>query len=147
MVLQDLLDLTRCVVDTRYADKAACLGDLAKRAATALRMDKATIGEALIHREQLGSTGLGNGIALPHARIPSLAAPFVMVLRLREPIPFEAVDEKPVDIVCLILLPANGDKTNVLACVARRLRDPATRTAIRKAKSAECLHAAMTGVT
>lgn len=144
MELSHILDLTRCVVDARYADKAACLGDLAKRAALALNVDKTTIMEGLAHRESLGSTGLGNGIALPHARLPMLKAPFVMIFRLREPIAFEAVDDKPVDIVCLILIPATGDKTNVLACVARRLRDPAALAAIRKAKTAEVLHAAVT---
>lgn len=145
MELSRILDPSRCGVDTRYADKAACLGDLSKRAAAALGLDRAMIVEALAHRESLGSTGLGNGIALPHARLPALSTPFVMVLRLREPIAFEAVDDKPVDIVCLILLPAVGDKTNVLACVARRLRDPAVLGAIRKAKTVEVVYAAMAG--
>ncbi len=145
MELSHVLEVGRCGVDVRYADKAACLGDLAKRAAAALDLDKATILEGLVHRESLGSTGLGNGIALPHARLAALNAPFVMALRLRDPIAFDAVDDKPVDIVGLILLPLAGDKTNILACVARRLRDEATRRAIRKAKNADALHAIMTG--
>ena len=145
MELSHLLEPMHCTVDARYADKAACLGDLAKRAAAALGLEKAAIVDALAHREALGSTGLGNGIALPHARFAGLAAPFVIALRLREAIPFESVDDKAVDIVCLILLPAAGDKTNVLAAIARRLRDPGTLAAIRKAKTADVLHAAMTG--
>ena len=145
MELSHLFGPTRCVADARYADKAACLGDLAKRAGVALGLEKSAIVEALTHREQLGSTGLGNGIALPHARLPALGMPFVMILRLREPIAFEAVDDRPVDIVCLILLPAAGDKTNVLACVARRLRDAEVLAAIRKAKTADALHAAVVG--
>ena len=106
MDLAELIEPSRCLVDLRYADKAACLGDLAKRAAAMLGLEPAAVLEALRAREALGSTGLGNGIAVPHARLASVAAPFVLVARLREPIPFEAVDDKPVDVVCLALLPA-----------------------------------------
>ncbi len=146
MDLAQLLEPSRCLVDLRYADKAACLGDLAKRAAASLAIEAVEILEALRAREALGSTGLGHGIAVPHARLADVAAPFVLLARLREPIAFEAVDGKPVDIVCLALLPAakSGAQLPVLACIARRLRDGPSLAAARRARDATALHAAVT---
>ncbi len=146
MDLAQLLEPSRCLVDLRYADKAACLGDLAKRAAASLAIEAVEILEALRAREALGSTGLGHGIAVPHARLADVAAPFVLLARLREPIAFEAVDGKPVDIVCLALLPAakSGEQLPVLACIARRLRDGPALAAARRALDPAALHAAVT---
>ena len=146
MDLAAFLESSHCLVDLRYADKAACLADLARRAAAALAIDAAPVVEALRHRETLGSTGLGSGIAVPHARLTNIAAPFALVARLREPIAFEAVDDKPVDVVCLALLPAakSGEQLQVLACIARRLRDGASLAAVRRARDAKALHAALT---
>ena len=142
MDLPELLDVTHCRVDQRFANKEACLGDLARRAGAALRLEFEPILDALRHRESLGSTGLGNGIALPHARLATITRSFVLVTRLREPIPFEAVDDRPVDIVCMVLMPAakGGDQLNILACIARRLRDATTVAAVRKSTDAKSLH-------
>lgn len=146
MDLPDLLDVTHCRVDQRFASKEACLGDLARRAATLLQFEPGPILEALRHREALGSTGLGNGIALPHARLATVSRPFVLVTRLREAIPFDAVDDRPVDIVCMVLLPSakGSEQLNVLACIARRLRDAGVVAAIRKTTDAGALHALLT---
>ena len=146
MDLPDVLDPSFCLADQRFGDKAACLGDLARRAAAALGIAQTLIAEALAHREALGSTGLGNGIALPHARIDGIDAPFVLITRLREPIRFEAVDDRPVDLICLALLPTSKskDQLNVLACIARRLRDAEVLKAARGAKDAKGLYAALT---
>ena len=146
MDLPDVLDPASCLVNQRFADKAACLGDLAKRAATALGLAPSLVLDALAHREALGSTGLGNGIALPHARIGGIDRPFVLVTRLREAIGFEAVDDRPVDIVCLALLPTARDKDplNVLACIARRLRDGRILAEARAARDPTALHKALT---
>ena len=125
MDLSTLLQPTQCCVDQRFSGKTQCLNDLARRAATALGIEAAPILEALHHREALGSTGLGNGIALPHARLTTIGKPFCLLARLREPLAFDAVDEKPVDLICLVLLPAgqSSEQLNVLAYIARRLRD------------------------
>ena len=145
MILADILRPNQCGVGRRYADKDACLVDLASRAAHALDIPPANIVEALRHREELGSTGLGNGIALPHARIAGISKPYISITTLRGAIAFDAIDDRPVDIVCLILLPAAGPAGNdVLGCVVRRLRDAATLAASRKAKDASALHAALT---
>jgi PTS system nitrogen regulatory IIA component len=92
----------------------------------------------LSKREELGSTGVGNGVAIPHARFNQIDRPFGMLFRLRQPIEFEALDGKPIDIVFLLLLPesAKGEQLSALACVARKLRNPAVAAALRKALNA-----------
>ena len=147
MDLSTLLQPAQCLVDQRFASKTQCLNDLSRRAAAALGVEPASISEALHHREALGSTGLGNGIALPHARLTTIGQPFCLLVQLREPLPFEAVDEKRVDIICLVLLPAapSSEQLNVLACVARRLRDGTALAAMRKARESKTLFAAAAG--
>jgi nitrogen PTS system EIIA component len=146
MDFADLLNVSRCTVDQRFASKAHCLSELARRAAPEIGVDAETIARALLHREDLGSTGVGGGIALPHARLASVQQPFCVLTRLREPLQFEAVDDKPVDIICLILLPSQqtGDQLNVLACAARRLRDATTAATVRQARDGKALYAAAT---
>ena len=146
MDLTDILRHAHVSVDQRFADKEGCLTALSRRAAADLAVASDGILAALSHRESLGSTGLGRGIALPHARLPGIAEPYVALARLRDAIAFDAVDDKPVDIVCLVLLPtaASGDHSpagqlNVLAGIARRLRDPATLAAIRGGRDAHTI--------
>ena len=129
------------LVGRRYADKAACLGDLAARAAAELGLDRAGVLQALTRREALGSTGLGGGIALPHARLPSVTNPFVIFASLREPISFDAVDDRPIDLVCLLLLPSEPTKADLalLSGWARILRDKTKVDAMRRARSDEAL--------
>ena len=148
MDLSSLLHPSQCSVEQRFGSKAQCLIDLARRAAAATGSDPKAAADALLHREALGSTGLGNGIALPHARLPALAKPFCLLTRLREALAFDAVDERPVDLLCLVLLPsgASSEQLNVLACIARRLRDEAALAAMRKARDSKALYEAATGV-
>jgi PTS system nitrogen regulatory IIA component len=104
------------------------------------------ISEALLKREQLGSTGMGNGFAIPHACVAGVQVPFGMLARLKEPIDFEAVDEQPVDLIFLLLLPepSQPQQLNVLASVARRLRDPKVLQSLRTAKDARAIYQRMT---
>ncbi len=147
MDLSTLLTPTRCLVDQRFATKAQCLDALSRLAAAALGLEPALIAEALHHREALGSTGLGNGIALPHARLAPVEQPFCLLVRLHEPLGFDAVDEKPVDLVCLVLLPAApaSEQLHVLSCVAKRLRDAPALAAMRRAREPRTLFAAAAG--
>ena len=147
MDVTGLLHHAHVSLDERFNDKATCLGSLSRNAALYLDLDAATILAALTHRESLGSTGLGRGIALPHARLSGLAEPYIAVARLREAIAFDAVDDKPVDIVCLVLL--SGDdpprQLNILAGTARRLRDPSVVAAVRNGRNVRIVLAALTG--
>ncbi len=134
---------SRCLVGLRYGDKRACLGDLAARAASLLGLERRDVLEALLRREALGSTGVGDGVALPHARLASLREPFVLLATLAAPVAFEAVDERPVDLLCLLLLPdeAAGLHLALLSRCARTLRDKAVTAAMRRAGSADALAA------
>jgi PTS system nitrogen regulatory IIA component len=100
----------------------------------------------LIKREQLGSTGIGGGIAIPHARFHQVARPLAIFVRLKKPIDFDAVDDQPVDTVVLLLLPdvPNGERLGALACIARKLRDPAIMVAVRRARDSAEIYRTLT---
>jgi PTS system nitrogen regulatory IIA component len=104
------------------------------------------VSTQIIKREELGSTGVGSGVALPHARLRGLKVPFGVFARLRHAIDFEAIDEQPVDLVFLLLQPDAPDdvQLNALACVARTLRDPETLQQVRGASDREALFGAIT---
>lgn len=136
MKVSDFLSAADVAIDAAFADKQKLLEELARRAAAAVDLDPALIVAELAKREDLGSTGMGGGVAIPHARFHQLRKPFGMLVRLKKPVAFEAVDGKPVDTIALLLLPEgrDGGQLRALACVARRLRDPAVMTALRKAR-------------
>jgi nitrogen PTS system EIIA component len=146
MHIKDFLSPSNVVTDLRASNKTSVLQELALRAAAILKMPADTISAELLKREQLGSTGMGDGIAIPHARVAGVMAPFGLLARLKEPIDFDAVDGQPVDLVFLLLGPASpqGEQLNVLACVARKLRDPATVAELRSAKDSQALYRRMT---
>ena len=135
MHIADFLSPDDTLCDVRASDKDRLLRELTGKAAKALRLDAAPLADAIAQREQLGSTGMGDGIAIPHARIASLSKPFGMLARLRRAIDFAAIDGKPVDIVFLLLLPTapHGEQLTALASVARRLRDAQVTAALRGA--------------
>jgi PTS system nitrogen regulatory IIA component len=145
MEIKDFLLPIDALINVRVSDKTRLLQELAARAASALNLDANLISIALLKREDLGSTGTGDGVAIPHARIPDLKKPFGTLVRLKHAVDFDAIDGKPVDIVFLLLLPAQpqGDPLNALASVARRLRDPESIRRLRHAADAEELYSAM----
>ena len=99
-----------------------------------------------MQREKLGSTGVGNGIAIPHGKLPKLDKLFGLFARLDRPIDFEALDGQPVDLVFLLLAPeaAGADHLKALARVARLLRDPEVARKLRESRDAEALYAVLT---
>lgn len=113
------------VLYLRSGTKMQVLQELARRASKATGMPVQLLLDALVAREALGSTGIGEGVAVPHAKIAGLGRFFALFARLEKPINFEAVDGEPVDLVVLLLIPATADKDHLaaLACVARRLRE------------------------
>jgi PTS system nitrogen regulatory IIA component len=146
MKVSDFLAPGNALAGVRTADKRKLLLQLSEWAAEALDLPTETVAEALAKRESLGSTGLGGGVAIPHARLAELKAPYGIVAQLRKAIEFEAIDGQPVDIVFLLLLPAEraGEQLNALAGVARKLREPQTLLRLRKAGGADELYLAMT---
>lgn len=147
MPIADLIGPSQVVLGLRVADKAQLLDELSRRAAAAVSLDQATILRALQAREQLGSTGLGKGFALPHARLERLSAFFALCLRLQRPIEYEAVDGKPVDLVILLLTPeaASAQHLATLAALSRPLRDEAFVQRLRRAPDAAALHRLLAG--
>ncbi|HEY1736183.1 MAG TPA: PTS sugar transporter subunit IIA [Methylovirgula sp.] len=125
MDMSDLITPAQ-VVTLRAANKAQLLQELARRAAKPLGLEIQAILDPLLAREALGSTGVGEGVAVPHAKVAGLKHFFALFARLEKPLNFDAVDGQPVDLVLLLLIPAEGysDHLAALACVARRLRDP-----------------------
>ena len=121
-------------------DKPRLLRDLAERAATALGLDGSKLAAALIRREDLGSTGLGGGIAIPHTRVPGVQRPFSILAILRTPIAFDAIDDQPVDVVFLLVAPDNGDALKALAGISRILREPTVLERLRHALSAQAAY-------
>jgi PTS system nitrogen regulatory IIA component len=146
MKISDFLSPSHVQIDLRASDKAHLLRDLAQRAAASAGLAADVISAALSQREALGSTGLGGGVAIPHARFTELKQPFGMLVRLRKAIAFDAIDGQPVNIVFLLLLPAEkaGEQLNALATVARKLRNRGELLVLQKAGDAAALYAAMT---
>ncbi|HEX2447180.1 MAG TPA: PTS sugar transporter subunit IIA [Methyloceanibacter sp.] len=146
MKISDFLSPADVMLDVKTANKGQLLQALSRRAATKAGLDADEVAALILKREELGSTGVGNGVALPHARLAGLKASLGLFARLRRAIDFEAIDDQPVDIVFLLLLPetANGDQLNALACVARALRDPETLRRIRDAANPDGLFRAVT---
>lgn len=120
---------------------------LAEMAHTAYGLDADEVFDRLNERERLGSTGFGNGIAIPHAKIPGLTHVCGLVLRLETPIAFDSVDEVPVDIIFSLLSPADSgaEHLKMLARVSRYLRSGQNAARIRGAGSSEALHALLAG--
>ncbi|WP_336489472.1 PTS sugar transporter subunit IIA [Methylobacterium nigriterrae] len=147
MTIDEILAPADVVHGLRAANKKTLLKELANLSSLALGLYPGDVLGALARREDLGSTGVGDGVALPHARLEAVRQPFGLLARLREPIDFEAVDERPVDLVFLLLLPTGdgGDHLNALACVARRLRDPEIAAALRGARDATGLYSLVSG--
>jgi PTS system nitrogen regulatory IIA component len=147
MAVGDIIGRDRVEVGLRIPDKARLLDALAARAAGALGLDRRTIFEALQARENLGSTGLGKGFALPHARLEPLREPFATFVRLARPIDFAAIDEKPVDLVMLLLSPATGGNQHLamLAALARPLREAEFVKKLRCAPDAAAVHRVLSG--
>lgn len=133
------------MIDLPAKSKNRILQIMSARAGQSLGAAENSILDALLNREKFGSTGVGEGIAIPHTRVPGVNAPFGMLARLNPAIDFDAIDDAPVDLVFLLLMPGDGDKDNlnVLACVARRLRSPETVRNIRNAASVDEVYAAM----
>jgi nitrogen PTS system EIIA component len=143
MPLGELLPADHIVVGLRVSSKAQLLQDLARRAAIALSLDQNMILEALQVRENLGSTGLGKGFALPHARLAALSGFFALFARLARPIDFAAIDDNPVDLVILLLTPADAGNQHLatLAALSRPLREAGFMQRLRQAPDAEAVHA------
>jgi nitrogen PTS system EIIA component len=147
MEVADFIAPAGVVVGLRAKNKRQVLEELARRAAAAVDLESGAILGPLLAREELGSTGVGKGIAVPHARIPGLLRVFGLLARLERPVDFAAIDDQPVDLICLLLTPAaaTADHLPALACVSRRLREKAVADRLRTARDGTTVYATLTG--
>jgi PTS system nitrogen regulatory IIA component len=145
--IDSFLTPDRIILGLRCASKRQLFQDLAGAAAAATGGDQATILGALNQREKLGTTGIGEGIAIPHARIRDLAALTGLFARLAAPIDYDALDDGPVDLVFLLLAPEESTNAQLkaLARIARVLRDPETCALLRREPDPEQVHELLSG--
>lgn len=143
MHIGEFLDRSAISLRASAANKRQALKLVADVAARNLKADAGEILEALIEREQAGSTGVGHGVAAPHARLEGLDRMRGVFVRLDEPVEFEAVDDKPVDLIFALFAPkdAGAEHLRALARVSRMLRQPNLREQLRQAGTADAIHA------
>jgi PTS system nitrogen regulatory IIA component len=139
MPLADLVAPNAVIPALKVNGKKQALQELAAKAAELSGQNERAIFEILLQREKLGSTGVGNGVAIPHGKL------FGLFARLARPVDFEALDGQPVDLVFLLLAPegAGADHLKALARVARLLRDPEVARKLRDSRDAQALYAVL----
>ena len=142
MKISDLISPADVMIDVRAPNKSGLLQELAAKAASSLKLRVDQVAPFLLKREDLGSTGIGGGVAIPHARLPELHRPFGLLAKLKQPIEFDSIDGQAVDVVFVFLLTAAAEngQLGALALVARTLRSQGVLDRLRRAKNASELH-------
>jgi len=130
----------------RVSSKKQALHEISAHAARLTGLDERDIFETLLQRERLGSTGIGEGIAIPHGKPARLGRLFGLMARLEKPVDFESLDGQPVDLVFLLLAPegAGADHLKALSRIARVLRGPGVVERLRATRDANALYAVLT---
>ena len=128
--------------------KKQLLQELAERGAAQTGVDEHDVFETLLERERLGSTGVGNGVAIPHGKLPGLEKIVGVFARLEKPVAFDAMDDQPVDIVFMLLAPegSGADHLKALSRIARVLRNQSTLASIRQSDDPDAIYSLLTAV-
>lgn len=134
--------LPEAVATANLSDKAAALEQVAALFGKAYAIDPVAALEGIEERERLGSTGFGNGVAIPHARSAEVSRPVAVLLRLAAPVNFDAADAMPVELVFGLLSPENAGASHLhaLAAISRLVRDDAMHEALLEAPDAEAMY-------
>jgi PTS system nitrogen regulatory IIA component len=145
MEIADLITPRSVLAQLRATNKKQAIQELAKRASVMTGIHERTIFDVLIERERLGTTGIGMGIGIPHGKLPGLTRLYGLFARLERPIPFEAIDEQPVDLLFLLLAPeaAGADHLKALARIARLLRDQDVAKKLRASRDAQAIYSVL----
>lgn len=143
MDLSDLIEVPAILPVLKANSKKQLLQLLAEKASEVTGLSEREIFDTILQRERLGSTGVGNGIAIPHGKLPGIKAITGVFARLDHPVEFEALDDQPVDMVFLLLAPegAGADHLKALSRIARVLRDAETVSKIRGTRDAAAIYA------
>ncbi|HET9812826.1 MAG TPA: PTS sugar transporter subunit IIA [Sphingomicrobium sp.] len=147
MQLSDFLDFDAIKTGLPGGNKRSLLQQLANIAAHRLELDAAAVLGSLAEREQLGSTGFGQGVAIPHGKIDGLGQIYGLFARLAEPVDYKAIDGRPVDLVFLLLSPpdAGAEHLKALAAISRVTRHGPILEKMRGARSRDALAAVLMG--
>ncbi|MBX9452946.1 MAG: PTS IIA-like nitrogen regulatory protein PtsN [Neoaquamicrobium sediminum] len=142
MDLSDLIEVSAVMPALKANSKKQLLQLLAEKAASVTGLPEREVFDTILQRERLGSTGVGNGIAIPHGKLPGISRITGIFARLENPVDFEALDDQPVDLVFLLLAPegAGADHLKALSRIARVLRDSDIVGKIRGTKDAAAIH-------
>lgn len=146
MEINELISAESVIPNLRASSKKQALQDLARRAAEITGLHERAIFDVLMERERLGTTGVGNGIAIPHGKMANLDRLYGLFARLERAVDFQSIDEQPVDLIFLLLAPesAGADHLKALARVSRLLRDGSVCEKLRGTNDAEALFALLT---
>ncbi|MGI9357132.1 MAG: PTS IIA-like nitrogen regulatory protein PtsN [Rhizobiaceae bacterium] len=142
MQLVDIISQDSVIANAKSNSKKQVLQDIAEVAASETGVASRTIFDLLLQRERLGSTGIGNGVAIPHGKLPGLKGITGVFARLAKPVPFDAMDDEPVDLVFAILAPegSGADHLKALSRIARIMRNPDTLTALRQTTDRDVIY-------
>lgn len=143
MDLSDLIDVSAILPALRANSKKQVLQLVAEKAAEVTGLPERELFDTVLQRERLGSTGIGNGIAIPHGKLSGVGRITGVFARLETPVDFEALDDQPVDLIFLLVAPesAGADHLKALSRIARLLRDGETVAKIRGTRDAAAIHA------
>lgn len=146
MTLDAIIDKQSVLSSVKTRNKKQLLLELSQALANRVAIDHRLIFETLLKREKLGSTGIGQGIAIPHGKVATLNRVYGLFARLGTPVDFDSVDGQPVDLVFVLLAPehAGADHLKALAKISRLLRDPAVVAKLRGTDDSEGLYAILT---
>lgn len=147
MGLGQLLEPEAVFENLRVTSKKNLLQALSERAAELTGLPSVEVFHSVLERERLGATGIGGGVAIPHARLPDASKVSVLFARLEKPVAFDAPDDVPVDLVFLLLAPeqASAEHLKALAKISRLMRDKDIRDKLRGAEGREALFISLTG--
>ncbi len=147
MQLKDFIASNAVLPSVKVASKKQLFQEISERAALISGIGEREIFDTLWQREKLGSTGVGNGIAIPHGKLAKAGRMFGLFVRLDNPVDFDATDGIPVDLVCVLIAPeaAGADHLKALAQVARTLRDSTFATLLRATRDEAGIYALLTG--
>ncbi|WP_426052112.1 PTS IIA-like nitrogen regulatory protein PtsN [Brevundimonas sp. SL161] len=147
MDIGELLVRDGIVLKSGASSKRQALHVLASAAAQAMGLDEIRVFDALMEREALGSTGLGSGVAVPHARLAGLDRVKAVFVRLDTPVAYDSVDDRPVDLMFALFAPPRdgAEHLRALAAVSRAMRSPELREQLRQARTEDAIHALFVG--
>lgn len=139
MKIADILNLARIQLDIPATSKKQVLETIAKLASASTNCEQQIIFDALVERERLGTTGIGKGVAIPHARLAGLKDLYCLFMRVNPAVDFEAIDGKPVDLIFCLLVPeeSGADHLKALARISKLLRDEKTCAELRTIKNSK----------